>query len=75
MNISILTTCNQTKLLKNWSDICLDHSFDFPETCYPSEHYDLKFALAIGCVVYGVIGFVGNLLTILAIPYAAKKKK
>ena len=75
MDKSLLTICNQTLLLKNWSDFCLDNSFDFPETCYPSEHYDLKFVLAILCVVFCIIGFAGNLLTIIAIPYAAKKKK
>ena len=48
----------------------------FLDACYhPSKHYEFKFALGIWCAVLGMIGFVGNLLTIVAIPYAAKKKK
>ena len=47
----------------------------FLDACYPSKRYEFKFALGIWCVILGLIGFVGNLLTIVAIPYAAKKKK
>ena len=47
----------------------------FLDACYPSKRYEFKFALGIWCVILGLIGFFGNLVTIVAIPYAAKKKK
>ena len=73
MNSSIVSICNGTNDLKGWSTYCLNIAF--LEECYcPSKHYELNFVTGIWCVISGLIGFVGNLLTIFAIPYAAKKK-
>ena len=73
MNSSIYFICNDTNYVEVWSNYCLN--VVFLDACYPSTRYEFKFALGIWCVILGLIGFVGNLLTILAIPYAAKKKK
>ena len=73
MNSSIPDFCNDTNYVEVWSDNCLNVAF--LDACYPSKQYEFKFALGIWCVILGLIGFVGNLLTIIAIPYAAKKKK
>ena len=73
MNSSISLICNDTNIVEVWSDYCLN--VVFLGACYPSKRYEFKFALGIWCVILGLIGFFGNLLTILAIPYAAKKKK
>ena len=73
MNSSIVPICNDTNDLKVWSTYCLNIAF--LEPCYyPSKHYGFNFVTGIWCVISGLIGFVGNLLTIFAIPYAAKKK-
>ena len=73
LNSSIVSICNGTNDLKGWSTYCLNIAF--LEECYcPSKHYELDFVTGIWCVISGLIGFVGNLLTIFAIPYAAKKK-
>ena len=70
MNSSL---CNDTNNVEGWSEYCLN--VVFLDECYPLKRYEFKFALGLWCVILGLIGFVGNLLTILAIPYAAKKKK
>ena len=59
----------------NISDICLKHPDKFPENCFPKELNELSIAVGIWCTINAIIGFLGNLLTILAIPYAAKKNK
>ena len=73
MTSLISSICNDTNYVEAWSDYCLN--VVFLDACYPLKHYDFNFVLGIWCVFLGLIGFVGNLLTILAIPYAAKKKK
>ena len=73
MNSSISLICNDTNIVEGWSYYCLN--VVFLDACYPSKRYEFKFALGIWCAVLGLVGFVGNLLTILAIPYAAKKKR
>ena len=59
----------------NLSSICLNQSYDFPPQCYPSEDQHLKIIEGVWCVINAIIGFTGNLLTIIAIPYAAKHKQ
>ena len=73
MTSLVSTICNDTNHLEVWSDYCLN--VVFLDACYPSKRYEFKFALGIWCVFLGLIGFIGNLVTIVAIPYAAKKKK
>ena len=68
-----ISHCNDTNNLEGWSTFCLN--VEFLRACYPSKNYNLKFVTGIWCVVLGFIGFVGNLLTIVAIPYAAKNKR
>ena len=73
MTSLVFIICNDTNHLESWSDYCLN--VVFLDACYSSNHYEFRFVLGVWCVILGLIGFVGNLLTILAIPYAAKKKK
>ena len=70
----IFSTCNDTRLLKNWSEFCLDTSDDFPEQYFPADHKNM-FLLGTWTIANALFGFVGNLLTIIAIPYAAKRNK
>ena len=61
------TNSMSQKCLDAWSNgIDLDH-------CYPVS--TLGTIASIWCMINGTIGFVGNLLTLLAIPYAARKKQ
>ena len=63
----------------NLSRLCLDHSLTDQEKvrldCFP-EQFTLATSNIVGtwCVMNCVIGLSGNLLTLLAIPYAAKHK-
>ena len=61
------TSSMSQKCLEAWSN-----GIDM-ENCFPSS--TLGTIASIWCLVNGVIGFAGNLLTLLAIPYAAKKKQ
>jgi len=47
---------------------CLTHLEDEPLRT-------LRKVAGIWCIMNGVVGFIGNLLTLLAIPYASKRKK
>ena len=61
--------------LKSWSDFCLDDNSDgFPEQCFSSDH-KMTFWLGIWCIINSIIGIIGNLLTIFAIPYASIQNK
>ena len=42
--------------------------------CFPN-HYKYGLFTDIWCVVNGIIGFTGNLLTLLAIPFCSINKK
>ena len=68
-------SCNATTfmLLKNMSDFCLNKEPDFSSQCFPLDYHDLKVVEAVWCIFFALSGFTGNLLTLLAIPYAAKK--
>ena len=74
-------TCNDTlldtNLLFNLSHHCLIDP-DFSPDCFPDEFEwsaGVTIAEGIWCILNAVIGFFGNLLTLLAIPYAAHKNK
>ena len=57
------------------SQLCLDawtNGIDM-ENCFPSS--ELGTITSIWSVVNGLIGFIGNLLTLLAVPFAARKKR
>ena len=71
--------CNITNI-KAMSQLCLD-TWEFglngnstaPEGCFLQS--TIGTITSIWCMIHGFIGITGNLLTLLAIPYAAKKKK
>ena len=64
----------------NLSHICLDLSLNDSIKneldCFP-EQFTFATSTVVGtwCILNCVIGFFGNLLTLLAIPYAAKNKR
>ena len=56
-----------------FSEFCLQHPEELQ--CFPQSMQHLSDFAGIWCIVNAVLGFSGNLLTILAIPYAAKRQK
>ena len=76
MNESLLyLTCNDSRLLKNLSEFCLKNPKDFSERCLPSDHGLIFIITGIWITVNSIVGSIGNLLTILAIPFAAKRNQ
>ena len=73
-NDSDLQFCNEN-LLVNFSAFCLSQQENFPDQCFPSEYKELRMAVGVWAIICGIVGFIGNLLTIMAIPYAAKKNQ
>ena len=67
-------SCNVSTTL-NLSFICLNETYDFPSQCYPSNFQHFKIIEGVWCAINAIIGLTGNLLTIIAIPYAAKHKQ
>ena len=65
-------TCNHTTLLY-FSNFCLLNPNN--SQCFPSEYDNWIEAEIIFALINSLIGFAGNLLTILAIPYAAQKNQ
>jgi hypothetical protein len=65
-----LAFCNGSKYIQMFSDFCLQHPEEFQ--CFPQEMREISVFAGIWCIVNAVLGICGNLLTILAIPYAAK---
>ena len=61
------------------SDLCLEawsYGYNTTENCIPSYMEGATGILAgIWHVFNALIGFIGNLLTLIAIPYAARQKK
>ena len=66
--------CNAS-LLVHFSDLCLSQPDNFSTECFPSEYYNLRIAVGVWSIISGFVGFAGNLLTIIAIPYAAKNNQ
>ena len=63
----------------NLSLLCIDNSLLVEITsqlnCFPEQFTDASSTIVgIWCVLNSFIGFTGNLLTLCAIPYAAKNK-
>ena len=62
------------------SNLCLEGwqngNWSITENCFPQD-IDASITIFAGtwCSINSAIGFSGNLLTLLAIPYAAKKRK
>ena len=68
-----LATCNDTNHIQMFSDFCLEYPKE--KQCFPQQMRGMSVAAGVWCIMNAILGFSGNLLTILAIPYAAKKKK
>ena len=65
-------TCNHSTLL-NLSHSCLIQPNN--SQCFPSEFDNWIEAEIIFALINSLSGFAGNLLTLLAIPYAAKRNQ
>ena len=66
----------ETNSTNAMSKLCLEaweNGYDAPDDCFLQS--TIGTVTSIWCMINGSIGFTGNLLTLLAIPYAAKKKK
>jgi hypothetical protein len=59
----------------NLSTYCLSEVGESLDRCKPEINFTLKHFAGIWCIINGILGFSGNLLTLLAIPYAAWHKK
>ena len=62
------------------SKTCLNTTINSIADCFPKEYLDdggIGFATIAGilCVINAIIGTLGNLLTLVALPFATKKKK
>ena len=57
------------------SDICLKNYTFHEKECFPKEIKPWSTYAGIWCILNSLFGTTGNLLTILAIPYAARRKK
>ena len=75
METDLNYSCTTAEEAFNLSKICVESS-DPPEVCFP-EIISVTGSLTVGvwCSVHAVIGSVGNLLTLTAIPYAIKHKR
>ena len=60
---------------RNISKICAEQPFTEEFDCFPEYLKDIGSYFGIWCLFIAVLGMFGNLMTIFAIPYAAKKRK
>ena len=72
--MEIIDNCYNTTDVKKFSDFCIKYPNEI-NLCFPKEIFDLSTAAGIWCIFNSITGFCGNLLTLLALPYAAKRKK
>ena len=59
----------------NVSDIIFENFVEVCANCISKEDKKYRMALGIWALVIAIIGILGNILTLLAIPYAARKKR
>ena len=76
----IMLECNCTlETAYALKDICTDLSYNDSavEFCYPEKlrEGNLSMLAGIWCLINAVVGLSGNMMTLFAIPYAAKRKK
>ena len=62
------------------SKICLNTTIKNRTDCFPEDYIDnggigLATIAGILCIINAIIGTLGNLLTLVALPFAAQKKK
>ena len=78
--ITVLTNNMQCKeeTIHFMSNFCLTNwelgTFNGTENCYPNFSQFTKVSTITICLINAIIGICGNSLTLLAIPYAMKKK-
>ncbi len=68
----INATCNASNLLE-YSVLCLGD--EPPDDCYPTDNETEKGLATVFQIVNVVVGIAGNLLTLLAIPYAKRHQR
>ena len=61
--------------LQNISKICVEEPYTEEYPCYPDYLKKVGTYFGIWCLFISFLGMIGNLLTMLAIPYAANRKK
>ena len=61
--------------LQNISKICVEEPYTEEYPCYPDYLKEIGPYFGIWCLFISFLGMFGNLLTMLAIPYAANRKK
>ena len=73
-NFAQMEICNRS-IIKNISRICTEqpHTEEYP--CYPKYLKEVGVYFGIWCIFICFLGMFGNLLTMLAIPYAANRRK
>ena len=71
MNFS--ESCSVSEMY-NLSTYCLTHH-DVGAKCVPAMGSMLRRMAGIWCILNGIVGFSGNLITLLAIPYASRHKR
>ncbi len=69
-----MLTCNTSIQIQELSDFCISHP-DANEVCYPESFKAISIPSGVWCIVNAIVGFAGNLLTLVAIPYASSKQK
>ena len=67
------------KVVYNLSLLCIDHTLSDEIrrnlNCFPNQFTVISSTIVgIWCLINSFIGFTGNLLTLCAIPYAARNK-
>ena len=68
-----MTVCNESSIIE-YSVLCLGD--DPPEDCYPDVWSPVVMALNISFQTVNILfGISGNLLTLLAIPYACRRRR
>ena len=68
-------TCDYKLSYQNVSDIDFVTFVNVCADCIPNEDKQYRTALGIWALINAIIGILGNMLTLLAIPYAARKKR
>ena len=72
-NISdIMCDRTNSRTVLELSEVCVN---EYVSGCIPKEEQYYRKALGIWAIIIGVVGVLGNILTLLAIPYAARKKR
>ena len=68
-----MAVCNESSIIE-YSSLCLGD--DPPEDCYPNDKSPVVMALNISFQTANILlGVSGNLLTLLAIPYACRRRR